>query len=68
MYVFICQATLEVQGVRLNNTKEEKTSKMYGPDRRLDLVIVPNMPKLQVIIDKDLMCVVCIIHVHIVQV
>ena len=42
------QATLEVQGQRLNNTKEEKANKMYGPDRRLDVVIVPPMPKLEV--------------------
>lgn len=39
---------LEVQGPRLNNTKEEKASKMYGPDRRLDLVIQQEMPLLQV--------------------
>lgn len=39
---------LEVQGPRLNNTKEEKASKMYGPDRRLDLVIQQEMPQLQV--------------------
>lgn len=39
---------LEVQGPRLNNTKEEKANKMYGPDRRLDLVIQQEMPQLQV--------------------
>ncbi|KAJ8303460.1 hypothetical protein KUTeg_019856 [Tegillarca granosa] len=39
---------LEVQGPRLNNTKEEKASKVYGPDRRLDLVIQQEMPLLQV--------------------
>ncbi|XP_076111682.1 trafficking protein particle complex subunit 8-like isoform X2 [Mytilus galloprovincialis] len=39
---------LEVQGPRLNNSKEEKASKMYGPDRRLDLVIQQEMPQLQV--------------------
>lgn len=39
---------LEVQGLRLNSTKEEKANKMYGPDRRLDLVIKQEMPLLQV--------------------
>lgn len=39
---------LDVQGPRLNNTKEEKASKMYGPDRRLDPIIYPEMPLLQV--------------------
>lgn len=39
---------LDVQGPRLNNTKEEKSSKAYGPDRRLDLVVQPEMPQLQV--------------------
>ncbi|KAK3085582.1 hypothetical protein FSP39_005648 [Pinctada imbricata] len=42
---------LEVQGPRLNSTKEEKSSKMYGPDRRLDLVIKPEMPQLQVSVE-----------------
>ncbi|XP_050396209.1 trafficking protein particle complex subunit 8 isoform X1 [Patella vulgata] len=39
---------LEVQGPRLNNTKEDKVNKAYGPDRRLDLVIQEEMPILQV--------------------
>jgi hypothetical protein len=39
---------LEVQGPRLNTSKEEKASKMYGPDRRLDLVVQQEMPQLQV--------------------
>ena len=39
---------LEVQGPRLNATKAEKTSKTYGPDRRLDLVVAPQMPLLEV--------------------
>ncbi|XP_068093412.1 trafficking protein particle complex subunit 8 isoform X2 [Hyperolius riggenbachi] len=39
---------LEIQGPRLNGTKEEKTSIQYGPDRRLDPVIVPQMPLLEV--------------------
>ena len=39
---------LEVQGPRLNTTKQEKAGKAYGPDRRLDLVVVPSMPRLQV--------------------
>jgi hypothetical protein len=42
------KVNLEVQGPRLNNTKEEKMSKMYGPDRRLDLLIISQMPLLQV--------------------
>lgn len=39
---------LEVQGQRLNTSKEEKAGKMYGSDRRLDLIIAPKMPKLEV--------------------
>ncbi|KAM9307992.1 trafficking protein particle complex subunit 8 [Gastrophryne carolinensis] len=39
---------LDIQGPRLNGTKEEKTSIQYGPDRRLDPVIVPEMPLLEV--------------------
>ncbi|KAM4028317.1 trafficking protein particle complex subunit 8 isoform 2-T2 [Anomaloglossus baeobatrachus] len=39
---------LEIQGPRLNGSKEEKTSIQYGPDRRLDPVIAPQMPLLEV--------------------
>ncbi|CAH2285036.1 trafficking particle complex subunit 8 isoform X1 [Pelobates cultripes] len=39
---------LEIQGPRLNGTKEEKTSIKYGPDRRLDPIIAPQMPLLEV--------------------
>ncbi|XP_069813763.1 trafficking protein particle complex subunit 8 isoform X2 [Dendropsophus ebraccatus] len=39
---------LEIQGPRLNGTKEEKTSIQYGPDRRLDPIIAPQMPLLEV--------------------
>ncbi|XP_063572945.1 trafficking protein particle complex subunit 8 isoform X4 [Pongo abelii] len=39
---------LEIQGPRLNNTKEEKTSVKYGPDRRLDPIITEEMPLLEV--------------------
>ncbi|XP_036613610.1 trafficking protein particle complex subunit 8 isoform X1 [Trichosurus vulpecula] len=39
---------LEIQGPRLNNTKEEKTSIKYGPDRRLDPIIIEEMPLLEV--------------------
>ncbi|XP_036179655.1 trafficking protein particle complex subunit 8 isoform X13 [Myotis myotis] len=39
---------LEIQGPRLNSTKEEKTSITYGPDRRLDPIIVEEMPLLEV--------------------
>ncbi|XP_037661646.1 trafficking protein particle complex subunit 8 isoform X2 [Choloepus didactylus] len=39
---------LEIQGPRLNNTKEEKTSIKYGPDRRLDPLITEEMPLLEV--------------------
>ena len=40
--------TLDVTGPRLNSTKQEMTSQMYGPDRRLDLVVTNAMPRLQV--------------------
>ncbi|XP_059369033.1 trafficking protein particle complex subunit 8-like isoform X2 [Carassius carassius] len=42
------QQNLEIQGPRLNLTKEEKTSVRYGPDRRLDPIITPPMPLLEV--------------------
>ncbi|RXN15358.1 trafficking particle complex subunit 8 isoform X1 [Labeo rohita] len=42
------QQNLEIQGPRLNMTKEEKTSVRYGPDRRLDPIITPPMPLLEV--------------------
>ncbi|XP_043076018.1 trafficking protein particle complex subunit 8 isoform X5 [Puntigrus tetrazona] len=42
------QQNLEIQGPRLNVTKEEKTSVRYGPDRRLDPIITPPMPLLEV--------------------
>ncbi|XP_057208656.1 trafficking protein particle complex subunit 8 isoform X5 [Triplophysa rosa] len=42
------QQNLEIQGPRLNMTKEEKTSVSYGPDRRLDPIITPPMPLLEV--------------------
>ncbi|XP_073673155.1 trafficking protein particle complex subunit 8 isoform X3 [Garra rufa] len=42
------QQNLEIQGPRLNLTKEEKTSVKYGPDRRLDPIVTPPMPLLEV--------------------
>ena len=42
---------LEVQGPRLNVSKEEKTGKVYGPDRRLDLVVLEEMPILNVSVE-----------------
>lgn len=39
---------LLVKGPRLNNTKAEKTSVIYGKDNRLNLDVVPAMPLLEV--------------------
>ncbi|XP_060722601.1 trafficking protein particle complex subunit 8 isoform X3 [Tachysurus vachellii] len=39
---------LEIRGPRLNVTKEEKTSVRHGPDRRLQPIITPPMPLLEV--------------------
>ena len=39
---------IEVQGPRLNAKKDEMVNKMYGPDRRLDLTVLEEMPILQV--------------------
>ncbi|XP_066533154.1 trafficking protein particle complex subunit 8 isoform X2 [Hoplias malabaricus] len=39
---------LEIQGPRLNMTKEEKTSVRHGPDRRLNPIITHPMPLLEV--------------------
>ena len=39
---------LDIQGPRLNSTKQERCSVVYGPDRRLDLVVAPPMPLLEV--------------------
>ncbi|XP_060558094.1 trafficking protein particle complex subunit 8-like isoform X2 [Ruditapes philippinarum] len=50
---------IEVQGPRLNTKKEEMASKVYGPDRRLDLTIHEQMPLLEVsFVDfpKTLLC------------
>lgn len=41
---------LEIQGPRLNHTKEEKTSVSHGSDRRLDPTITPPMPLLEVLV------------------
>ncbi|XP_070575139.1 trafficking protein particle complex subunit 8-like [Ptychodera flava] len=40
---------LDVQGPRLNTSKTERAGIVYGPDRRLDPIIAPPMPLLQVI-------------------
>lgn len=39
---------LVVKGPRLNNSKAEKTSVIYGKDNRLNLDVVPAMPLLEV--------------------
>ena len=39
---------LNVQGPRLNTTKSEKTSVLYGKDNRLRLDVGPTMPLLEV--------------------
>ena len=39
---------LDIQGPRLNSNKEERCSVVYGPDRRLDLIVAPPMPSLEV--------------------
>ncbi|GFR74415.1 trafficking protein particle complex subunit 8 [Elysia marginata] len=39
---------LEPRGPRLNKTKEDRTQKHYGPDRRLDLLVQEEMPILEV--------------------
>ena len=39
---------LEPRGPRLNYTKEDRTQKRYGPDRRLDLLVQEEMPILEV--------------------
>ncbi|TSK58116.1 Trafficking protein particle complex subunit 8 [Bagarius yarrelli] len=39
---------LEIKGPRLNMTKEEKTSVRHGSDRRLEPIITPPMPLLEV--------------------
>ncbi|XP_039983862.1 trafficking protein particle complex subunit 8 isoform X2 [Xiphias gladius] len=39
---------LKIQGPRLNQTKEDKMSVRHGPDRRLDPIITPSMPLMEV--------------------
>ncbi|XP_016897779.1 trafficking protein particle complex subunit 8 isoform X2 [Cynoglossus semilaevis] len=39
---------LNIQGLRLNQTKEDKMSVKHGPDRRLDPIITPSMPLMEV--------------------
>ncbi|XP_040926107.1 trafficking protein particle complex subunit 8 isoform X2 [Betta splendens] len=38
----------KIQGPRLNQTKEDKISVRHGPDRRLDPIITPPMPLIEV--------------------
>ncbi len=45
---------LDIQGPRLNSTKQERCSVVYGPDRRLDLVVAPPMPLLEVCLFSSL--------------
>lgn len=39
---------LKIQGPRLNQTKEDKMLVRHGPDRRLDPIITPSMPLMEV--------------------
>lgn len=39
---------LKIQGPRLNQTKEDKMMVRRGPDKRLDPIITPPMPLLEV--------------------
>ncbi|XP_044054925.1 trafficking protein particle complex subunit 8 isoform X2 [Siniperca chuatsi] len=39
---------LKIQGPRLNQTKEDKMLVRHGPDRRLDPIIIPPMPLMEV--------------------
>ncbi|XP_040896043.1 trafficking protein particle complex subunit 8 isoform X2 [Toxotes jaculatrix] len=39
---------LKIQGPRLNQTKEDKMLVRHGPDRRLDPIIIPSMPLMEV--------------------
>uniref|UniRef100_A0A7N5ZQZ1 Trafficking protein particle complex 8 n=1 Tax=Anabas testudineus TaxID=64144 RepID=A0A7N5ZQZ1_ANATE len=39
---------LKIQGPRLNQTKEDKMSVQHGPDRRLNPIITPPMPLMEV--------------------
>ena len=39
---------LAIRGPRLNTTKAEKMGVVYGQDLRLDLLVVPPMPLLEV--------------------
>ncbi|XP_077982517.1 trafficking protein particle complex subunit 8-like [Glandiceps talaboti] len=50
---------LDVQGPRLNTSKTEKASIVYGPDRRLDPIISPPMPLLQVTFNKFPVSLLC---------
>lgn len=37
-----------IRGPRLNKSKKEQCSRIYGPDRRLEIKVIGNMPLLQV--------------------
>lgn len=39
---------LMIRGPRLNQTKEDKMLVRHGPDRRLDPIITPSMPLMEV--------------------
>lgn len=44
---------LKIQGPRLNQTKEDKMLVRHGPDRRLDPIITPPMPLMEVRLTTD---------------
>lgn len=44
---------LKIQGPRLNQTKEDKMLVRRGPDQRLDPIITPPMPLMEVLEYRD---------------
>ena len=54
------------RGVRMNRDNKEKSSVVYGTDKRLHLRVIPAMPQLEVqhtsVSTVVLVCVSCIIN------
>ncbi len=47
-YGIMGKSLFHVKGIRLNSNRKERLNVMYGPDKRLELQIVPEAPLLQV--------------------
>lgn len=52
-YGIMGKTLFHVKGIRLNSNRKERAIAMYGPDKRLEIQVVPEAPLLQVNISID---------------